>query len=402
MLHAVAMNVVTSWLPSAVPALLFAFALAGCAGPPALERAVIGYDQTTAKLEQQLLLLNIARIHAGEPIHFTKTSSIAATFDWSTNIGASGQTENPGSDLFRLNLGASASENPTFSIIPISGEEFTKRILTPFEETTLNFSVFWGVRLEQALRLLTNGIELQNSDGSFLRVIVNDPRNPQQFEEFRRILSHLQWLNDNQQLYVRRLAFERTLIDNYTGQPRSQDLVTGYDRGLDWQQKPDGSYSLKRLTFGRVVITNYDPRTLSTTELYALNERIKLNPSHFVYLHIRPGDPGGDYPIEGAIKLRGLIQTLEYVAASIGTTKDHDLTKDPRTGRVQARPAVTLKINVTDEPPTTGVPFVEYANNYYSVADSDWDRSSFSILSYLFQAGIGEVQDTSIPITISK
>ena len=401
MLHPGVVHVLKPWHPAAL-SLMFTFALAGCAGPPALERAVIGYDQTTAKLEQQLLLLNIARINAGEPIHFTKTSSIAATFDWSTNIGATGQTENPGSNLFRLNLGASASENPTFSIIPISGEEFTKRILTPIEETSFNFAVFWGVQLEQALRLMTYGIEFQNPDGSFKRVINNDPRKPEQFEEFRRIVTHLQWLNESQQLYVRRLAFEHTLIDNYQGLPRSEDMIYGYDKGLDWQQKPDGSYALKRLMFGRVIITNYDPRKLSTDELYALNERIKLNPSNFVYLHIRAGDPGGDYPIEGAIKLRGLIQTLDYVATSIGTTAEHDLTSDPRTGPVQPRPAVTLKINVTDDPPATGVPFVRYGNSYYSVADTAWDRSSFSILSYMFQTAIGDVEDTSIPITISK
>ena len=402
MLVAWTMHTLRSWGPAAVSGLSLALVLAGCAGPPALERAVIGYDQTTARLEQQLLLLNIARINAGEPIHFTKTSSIAATFDWTTSIGATGQTENPGSDLFNLNLGASASENPTFSIIPISGKEFTKRILTPIEETSFNFAVFWGVQLEQALRLMAYGIEFQNPDGTFVRVIDNDPNKPQQFEEFRRIVTHLQWLNENQQLYVRRLAFEHTLIDNYNGQPRSHDMITGYDRGYDWQQKPDGSYTLKRLTFGRVIITNYDPRTLSARELHTLNERIKLNPSNFVYLHIRPGAPGGDYPIEGAIKLRGLIQTLDYVATSIDATPEHDLTRDPRTGPVQPRPAVTLKINVTDEPPTTGVPYVQYGNSYYSVADTEWDRTSFSILSYMFQSGIGDIEDTSIPITISK
>ncbi len=401
MLLAGAAKIRKSWRASAF-VLVFLFVMAGCAGPPALERAVIGYDQTTAKLEQQLLLLNIARMNAGEPIHFTKTSAIAATFDWSTSIGATGQTESPGSNLFNLNLGASASENPTFSIIPISGEEFTKRILTPIEETSFNFAVFWGVQLEQALRLMAYGIEFQNPDGTFRRVINNDPRKPEQFEEFRRIVTHLQWLNENQQLFVRRLAFEHTLIENYKGQPASEDMIFGYDKGYDWQQNADGSYTLKRLTFGRVVITNYDPRKLSTRELHAFNERIKLNPSNFVYLHIRPGDPGGEYPIEGAIKLRGLIQTLDYVAASIGNTSDFDFSKDPRTGPVKPRPAATLKIHVTANPPDTGVPFVQYGSSYYSVADTEWDRSSFSILSYMFQTAIGDVEDTSIPITISK
>ena len=82
---------VASYLFLATSVFALAFALAGCAGPPALQRAVIGYDQTTADLEQQLLLLNIARINAGEPIHFTTTSSIAATFDWTTSVGAAGE-----------------------------------------------------------------------------------------------------------------------------------------------------------------------------------------------------------------------------------------------------------------------------------------------------------------------
>lgn len=402
MLHARAVKAWRSQRLSGICVLAGALVLAGCAGPPALERAVIGYDETTAKLEQQLLLLNIARINAGEPIHFTKTSSIAATFDWSTSIGATGQAESPGGDLFNLSLGASASENPTFSIIPISGEEFTRRILTPFEETSFNFAVFWGAQLEQALRLMAYGIEFQHHDGTFQRVIDNDPNKPEQFEEFRRIVAHLKWLNDNQQLYVRRLAFEQTIIDKYQDQPRSFDLISGFEKGYDWKQNPDGTYKLKRLTFGRVIMTNYDPRRLSVEELYELNERIKLNPSNFVYLHIRPGSPGGDYPIEGAVKLRGLMQVLEYVASSIDRVPGNHFEKDPRTGAVETGPDVTLKVEVTAEPPDTGAPFVQYADGYYSVADTPWDRSSFAMLSYMFQAIVGEVEDTSIPITISK
>ena len=38
-------------------------------------------------------------------------------------------TEVPHANVLALNLGASASENPTFSIVPIAGEEFTKRIV---------------------------------------------------------------------------------------------------------------------------------------------------------------------------------------------------------------------------------------------------------------------------------
>ena len=65
-------------------------AMSGCLGPPVLERQVLGYDEVTKALDEKLLLLNIARVSNQEPVHFTSTSSIAATFNWTATLGASG------------------------------------------------------------------------------------------------------------------------------------------------------------------------------------------------------------------------------------------------------------------------------------------------------------------------
>jgi len=62
--------------------------LNGCAGPPVLGRQVLGYDEVAKSLDEKLLLLNIARVDNGETVHFTSTSSIATTFDWTATIGA--------------------------------------------------------------------------------------------------------------------------------------------------------------------------------------------------------------------------------------------------------------------------------------------------------------------------
>ena len=94
-----------------------AIAFSGCLGPPVLERQVLGYDEVTRALDEKLLLLNIARVSNNEPVHFTSTSSIAATFNWTATLGASGEvTESKGTNFLNLNIGGSASENPTFSI----------------------------------------------------------------------------------------------------------------------------------------------------------------------------------------------------------------------------------------------------------------------------------------------
>jgi hypothetical protein len=121
--------------------------LTGCVGPPALRESVLGYDETVSALNQQVLLLNIARLSLDRPPHFTVTSSIAATFNFETNAGVIGTIfEGAGTDSLALTLNSSAAENPTFSIVPISGQEFTHRILKPVTEDILAFFMFQGVR----------------------------------------------------------------------------------------------------------------------------------------------------------------------------------------------------------------------------------------------------------------
>src|SRR5215831_18222622 len=81
-------------------------AFTGCVGPPVLERQVLGYDEVTKTLDEKLLLLNIARVSNQEPVHFTSTSSIAATFNWTATLGASGEvTEPKGTNFLNLNIG---------------------------------------------------------------------------------------------------------------------------------------------------------------------------------------------------------------------------------------------------------------------------------------------------------
>jgi hypothetical protein len=380
-----------------------ALVLSGCAGPPVLGRQVIGYDEVTKSLDQKLLLLNIARVDNGETVHFTSTSSIAATFDWTATIGAGGRL-NSGSvaDYLDLNIGASASENPTFSIVPVSGEEFTRRVVTPFEENAFEFLVYQGGRIDQVMRIMAAGIEVQTPAGGFVRFIENSPERPQEYEEFRRIALHLQWLNDNRKLFVRSLVFDETLIADFPQVPRAEDINNGFDKGLTWRQKPDGHYELTRLSAGRTVVSNFDPMSMTDQERFQLNERIRKNPKGFVYLEIRPDGPGGKLPVRGAIKLRSMFQILVFLAKGIRIAEEFDVVPDSRTGETTRGPARTLQINVTDRQPENVPEWIYYDGRYYSVNDTYWDRSSFSLLGILFQTTVGNVEDVGIPITIAK
>ena len=374
-----------------------------CAGPPVLQRQVLGYDEVTKRLNDELLLLNIARVADDQSVHFTSTSSIAATFDWTTTLGVGGQIPQPsGTNLFNFNVGVSSSENPTFSIAPISGEDFTKRIVTPFRDEVFEFLVYQGGRINGVMRLMASGIEVQEPDGRFARFIENDPRRPNEYEEFRRIVSHLQSLSDNRKLFVRPLVFEDTLIADFKSIPRAEDITNGFNNGMRWRQKPDGNYKLTRLEGGRVIVANFDPMALTDRQRFELNEKIKKNPNGFVYLDIRPDGPGGNFPIQGAIKLRSMFMILKFIAEGINAAPEFDVGPYTSIGGMESGPAATLKIRVTKDQPAHGLPYVFYKGRYYSIDDTSWDRTVFLLLNILFQTTIGKVENVGIPITIAK
>ena len=386
----------------AAPALL-ALLIAGCAGPPVLERQVLGYDDVTSRLDQKLLLVNIARADNGKPVHFTTTSTIAATFNWTSALGAGAEWHRNTPDNFLgLNIGTGVSENPTFSIHPLSGKAFTERVLTPFKDKSFEFLVFQGGAIDRVMRLLASGIEVQKADGSFVRFIANDPALPQEYTEFRRIATHLRWLNDSRKLFVRTLVFEEPLAPDLKAQPSAADIINADKEGLQWRRNADGSFRLVRLQAGRVVVMNVDPMSLDNQARYELNERIKRNPGGFVFLDVRPDGPGGNFPIRGAIKLRSMLQMLAFVASGARAVPEFDVAPDPRTGAVSENPRSALHIDISEVPPATTIASVEFEGRAYSVGNTTWDRANFATLGDLFQTAVGDIKGVDLPITISK
>jgi hypothetical protein len=119
---------------------------------------------------------------------------------------------------------------------------------------------------------------------------------------------------------------------------------------------------------------------------------------------VRPGHPGGDFPLFGAFKLRSLNALLGFVAAGIERSPELDIARDPRTGRVARNPARALTIEVTDGP-RLGLEgtHVGLGGRIYAVGDSDWDREAFTLIYQLFQMTVTDVSRVGVPgITISK
>ena len=121
---------------------------------------------------------------------------------------------------------------------------------------------------------------------------------------------------------------------------------------------------------------------------------------------IRPGHPGGEVPLFGAISLRSFLKMLWTVSNGIGGQQQNlelNVAPDPRPiGSIGDNPRQTLTINVSDNAPPGDVVHAHYKSRYYWVNESMWDWTAFMMLNTLFQFTVADVSDVGIPITIAK
>lgn len=392
-------------------ALVLCGLLPGCLSPVAMHRAVLEYDHTVSQVESEMLLLNIARARQGLPVHFTAVSNVAATFDFRTNAGVGAQLfDGSGTDITRnfytLNLGASVAENPTVSIVPIQGEEFTRRILTPMDETKFEFLISQGIEPAIVLRLMARGIGVeQEGETTFF---LNLPHRPEEYTEFRRRVLHLSALNLARHLHVGPLEHE----EPWPLPPDHPLTAQALDKGYRWiTSEADGKPILSKRVVGRIAITNYDPSKLPDQERRRLHKMASRHPRNDVLVDIRPGFPGGEYPWHGQIKLRSFSAILGFVARGIAEEPEFAVDQDRRTGPVLRNPVSTLQIVETTTRPRHAAFAVELHARWYSVGGDEggeermrtWNREAFSLLQQLFQMTVTDVaRIPTLPITIAK
>lgn len=227
--------------------LLFLVILTGCLSPMALNRAVIAYDDAVTDSISQQLLVNIVRAHYRQPIHFTGVSNIAATFTFSANAGATPSPGGLAGAVISPVFGGSVSESPTISIVPIEGEEFTKRLLTPFPQSKLTLLLRQHFDVDMLLRMMAQEVRLLHPEQH--SVYRNSPADKTGYEMFRRVVLHLSAIQDHNQLYAEPLLLRHTwtlpsssiVPDSF--QSLQKEFVVHYNAGND-------TFTLRKLSIG--------------------------------------------------------------------------------------------------------------------------------------------------------
>jgi len=391
------------WLRSLV-GLLAVLTLAGCLSPPTLNRAVLAYDEAITDAISKQLLINIARAHHHEPIHFTGVANVAATFDFRINAGATpALTGEHGRTLVPL-FGGSIAENPTISITPIEGEEFTKRILAPFQESKLNLLLRQGVDIDLLLRLMAKELRLKHKGEEV--AYRNSPSDKDGYDMFRKVVLHLSAIQDANHLYAEALTFERTWTI-----PAESVTAEGFaaleQQYLITYQSERRTYTLRKPVSGRILITNYDPATLPPAERVRLHETADQRPVNDVSFDIRAGHVGGEWPLQGDFRLRSFNAMLNFLGQALDEDREYAVEKDPRTPPVAENPVHTMDLLILDHRPEEPDLAVKSHGRYYAInatgPQARWNREAFKLLSQLFQMTVTDVPRTGVPsITIAK
>lgn len=381
---------------------LLAAGLQGCISPLALDHAVMAYDQTTTEIQSKQLLLNIARAHRHQPLHFTGVSNIAATFNFQFNAGATPAMTGESGSLLTPIFGGTVSENPTISIVPIEGEEFTRRLLTPFQENKLTMLLRQGADIDLILRLLAGELRIKGDIQD--SVCGNSPKHTDAYRCFRQFVTHLSSIQDRRLLFVEPLMFDRSwkvAADSLTAEQRA-------NLQKEFKVKPDISGKALTITqrvTGRVILSNYDPQRLSNQERIKLNDDADDGAMNDVMVDIRPDYPGGELPLHGFFRLRSFYNVLNFIGRGLDDQPEFSVDKHPNTPAVTENPIETLGISVSENEPEADS-MIEYEGLYYAVTPEtgyQWNREGFRLLHQIFQMTMAVLPQQAAPqITISK
>jgi hypothetical protein len=405
--------------------ILFIFTLSACLSPITLNRAVMAYDEAVVNADAKQLLVNIARARHHHPLHFTRVSAIAATFNFSANAGASPALTGAQGGMLVPIFGGGVSENPTFSIEPIAGEEFTQRLLAPFSQHKFTLLLRQHFDVDLMLRMMAQEVTLLNLPAiqlakehedrvrSRLRrysreiTYYNSPSDREGYEMFRRVALHFSAIQDQKQLYAEPLTFERswTIPAGAVSAEGFQSLQKEFT--VRYNQK-EGTYTLSKQVPGPILITNYDPDTLRVKEvedLYGLANSLIDND---VIFDIRSGYVGGEWPLRGSFRLRSFHAILNFLGHSLGEDPEYHVEKDSRTPPIlrDENPINIMEILVSNKPIPNTELSAHLDGQYYAInnngPDAHWNQNAFQLLYILFRLTVTEAKSLALPITIAK
>ena len=392
--------------------------ISGCFGPPAMNRALLQYDQSLVQAQTELLLVNIARLKEGLPLHFIVTGQISAAFDFTARAGATATLAESASttNKYVLDLSATVSEKPTLTFAPLQGKDYGERFFSPLSDKFLFFGHRRGPDTFPMLRLMARGFDdlTVGTEGWY----PNDP-DDDQYVKFRQLVLHLEALALAGQLYIDRLHYlVEVLRIPPVEPPKAGDLITASEKGYKWQKIDESTFALQKRIEGIPSLTNFDPKDeniLTDRDKMEIHKAVELFENDFVYVELRPTEINR-WPLKGYFRLRSLRDIFLFLAKDVENERPVDpdsrtqfiLKKDPK--KTPRNPVFALEIKKGSQAPP-GEPYaISYKGIWFWIpiiprdpssqqekVQTDWNKDIFLILYNIFQMSVVDTSKLLAP-----
>jgi len=256
--------------PRLAAKLLLSLALIGLFGCAAstFRNDVRGYTEAYAQVSDKQMLYNLARLNNGLAPYFLTIGQIQSSFQMQASdqatVGATGQiasTVGPNTDThyfpgstgvlpfittaftravtrgLNLNnvMGGSVQSNPTFTYIPLNGDQAFRQFLTQVASEVFEHFCQQGWPIDQVVRVLVDRIEIRLPNGQ-LSVLTNSPTrgDPKSYVTFLRVCGELRDLQRMGKLVIRTRKSVQYFGDQVFENPASKDLISANAAGYKW------------------------------------------------------------------------------------------------------------------------------------------------------------------------
>ena len=336
--------------------LLPALGTVACAtnfGPRTISPTRFDYNQRIARSTDEQILLNVVRLRYRDTPYFLDVGSVLVQYEVDRKASGSATAGfNGGAGAIGGAVEVDALERPTITYVPIAGETFVKRLLSPIPIRSLALLGGSGWSISRILSCCMDGInDLSNvpsAAGPTPATVNADPR----YQELATLLRAMQ-VNGALEIFP---AADGSDSCDIRVQPADsatpREALAARSRIRDLLQLPEG--------LGDIGIAPFSVRSRAPVRV---RQRSLLGVMFYLSQAV-------DVPDEDA--QAGLVT----VAKDRAGTPAH---WDAITGSI-------FHVRVAAERPASSFAAVRYRDHWFYIADADLEsKTTFNLLSYLFQ-----------------
>ncbi len=326
-------------------------ALAGCSpriNQENLMKNRSDFNSVVIRSWDEQMLLNLVRMRYRDNPMFLEIGNVISTQSSKTAGGINTSMDFNGNGGAGIGLNGERSITPTITYVPLQGEEFAKRLLTPVTPSTIFLLSQSGWSLE---RLMLCCVQQANSVKNAVTASGPTPEIAPSYEPFQKLVDALKILHK--------------------------------DRLLQIEMEKDGQ------SFMLYMIHSGD--TKSDSAIGILKEQLGLDKSKDVFKVTAKRIASGNDEI--ALTGRSLLSVMFYLSQSVEVPKQHQeqgkvtVTKyeDGRTFDWNLMLGRVMRIQTAEKEPEDASVKVRYRDAWFFIADNDLtSKTTFNLLSFLF------------------